>query len=318
MYDSVSRTAKDHIQKLMADVFQNTLPDWYGLSDLKIIASVPSDVPLLQVHDRLLDRVFVTDNGELLHLEFQSQIENNLYRFLAYASALALYHHRPIRTVVIYLTSMPSAPTELNLRSLQYTVENIVIGDKHGPTVWQRLTAREPTQWTDADILDLAFYPFMNDSRSPSERALIAAELAGTLPGSRGRLAAAIIVGLTTSFVDPDVLKLMKEVLQMNDLISELEREAIERGWEKGHALGLKQGLKQGLEQGLEQGRNQGVRQGQLNMVQAILATRLPAVAPEFLEIISVLDDRQLIALMLKVASITSQEELRQALESVN
>ena len=81
MYDSVSRTAKDHIQKLMADVFQNTLPDWYGLSDLKIIASVPSDVPLLQVHDRLLDRVFVTDNGELLHLEFQSQIENNLYRF---------------------------------------------------------------------------------------------------------------------------------------------------------------------------------------------------------------------------------------------
>ncbi len=55
------------------------------------------------MQERLLDRVFEPDNHTLMHLEFQSTREPNLYRFLGYAVALTLQYRQPVRTVVIYL-----------------------------------------------------------------------------------------------------------------------------------------------------------------------------------------------------------------------
>lgn len=239
MDDSISREAKDLVQKMIADVFQSSLTEWYGLSDMRIIATRPSAVPLISVQEHLLDRVFELADHSLLHLEFQSTREHTLYRFYRCAVVLTLQYQQPIRTVVVYLVPMRDAPTRLDLGSVDYSVQNISIADKDGHAIWERLRTLPPDGWSEGDVLDLAFFPFMEDPRPQAERAMLAARLAGTIPGGMGRLASAFIVGLTSSLVEPDVLKSLKEVIRMNDLITELEREAIARGWHgKGYRTG--------------------------------------------------------------------------------
>lgn len=75
-----------------------------------------------------MDRVFEPDNHTLMHLEFQSTREPNLYRFLGYAVALTLQYRQPVRTVVIYLCKAAVDILErLDLGSLDYAVTPISI-----------------------------------------------------------------------------------------------------------------------------------------------------------------------------------------------
>ena len=298
MDDSIPRAAKDLVQKMIADVFQSSLTEWYGLSDMRIVATRPSAVPLISVQEHLLDRVFELADHSLLHLEFQSTRERTLYRFYRYAVALTLQYQQPVRTVVIYLVPLGDAPTRLELGSVDYTVQNISIAEKDGAATWGHLRTLAPEDWSEGDIMDLAFFPFMEDSRTQAERAILAAELAGTIPGGMGRLASAFIVGLTSSLVEPEVLKSMKEVIRMNDLITELAQEALARGW------------KEGIEQGRAQGRVEGRMEGWLEAVLEVLSARFGELPPHMLTRIRTLTDGQLLIVARGLASMESLDDL--------
>lgn len=75
-----------------------------------------------------------------------------------------------------------------------------------GDEMWERIGPLMPDDWTDRDVHNLVFYPFMESVRPLKERAIWAADLASTIPGSKGRLACAAIIGLTSRFVDEDVV----------------------------------------------------------------------------------------------------------------
>ncbi len=324
MDESISRAAKDLVQKMIADVFQSSLTEWYGLSDMRIIGTRPSAVPLISVQEHLLDRVFVLADHSLLHLEFQSTRERTLYRFYRYAVALTLQYQTPVRTVVIYLVPAGDAPTRLELGSVDYTVQNISIAEKDGTATWARLRTLAPEDWAEGDIMDLAFFPFMKDARTQAERAILAAKLASTIPGGMGRLASALIVGLTSSLVEPDVLKSMKEVIRMNDLITELAQEALARGWkegiERGRELGLEQGKELGLEQGkqlgLEVGKAEGRVQGRRELLVALLSARFGELPVEMTTQLENLTDTELLMVARELWSVESLETLTKILNS--
>ncbi len=305
--DAIPRHAKDVVQKLISDIFASTLTSWYGLSDARIVDTLPPTVPTLTIQEHLLDRVFLTDTGEILHLEFQSTPEVDLRRFLTYAVALINTHNRPVRTVVVYLYPTSLASSRLERRSVQYQVENVMIADKAGPAIWQHLAALPPQDWSDPDILDLTFYPFMDDPLSRSERALRAATLATFLPKPIQQRIGALILGLTSTFLDEKVLKSMKEVLKMNDLVRELEEEAILRGWNKG----LEQGLEQGLQQGLAQGRRKGI----LTSLEVLIGSRFGDVPAALKTRMADLTEAQLLNLMPHISMLESLDNLREILQ---
>ncbi len=314
MDDCISREAKDLVQKMIGDVFQSSLTEWYGLTGMRIIATRPSAVPLISIQERLLDQVFELDDHTLMHLEFQSTREPNLYRFFEYAATLTVHYRQPVRTVVVYLNKVRNAPKRLELGSIDFRITNIFIADKNGQVVWDRLRKLPPDAWSERDVMDLAFFPFMDDPRSQDARALASTQLASTVAGETGRLASALIIGLTASLVDPKVLKSMKEVIRMNDLITELEREAIERGWKKG----LAQGHAEGRAEGLEEGEAKGRVQGRFEILLEVMTARFGELPANVTTRLQSLTDPELSIVARNLASVESREALFQLLDDVN
>ncbi|PSR20168.1 MAG: hypothetical protein C7B45_16140 [Sulfobacillus acidophilus] len=318
----VPRTAKDYVQKLMADVFEKTLVNWYGLGETRVVGSVPSEIPQIVIQNSLLDHVFVTDKGHLLHIEFQSTTEPDLYRFLSYATALTVAHRRSVRSIVVYLCAISSAPALLNAGAIQYSVENVFIAEKSGESAWDRVSRLPVDAWTDSDILDLTFYPFMRDAQSQSERALKAAKLSTQLPKAMQQRVGAMLLGLTLSFLDDAVVQSIKEVIRVNDLIRELEEEAIQRGWnkgwqeghqrghEQGRAEGRAEGLAEGLAEGRVEGREEGLWQGEWSMVQMQLQARLGMIPDSLMNQVRKLNRQQLLKLGCQLLSIGTIDEL--------
>ena len=104
----IPHNAKDIIQKVVAEILKDTLIEWFGLEVPSIISVLPNHLPTVAIHERLVDSVFVTADGQLLHLEFQSTSVPSLDRFAHYALSLATTYQRKVRTLVIY--TAPHSP----------------------------------------------------------------------------------------------------------------------------------------------------------------------------------------------------------------
>lgn len=63
--------------------------DWYGIDSPPIVQVLAPNVPQVVAHESVADAVFRADDGRIVHLEFQSTPEPDLYRFLGQTSALA-------------------------------------------------------------------------------------------------------------------------------------------------------------------------------------------------------------------------------------
>ncbi len=74
-------------------------------------------------------------DGRIFHLEFQTERESSLERFLDYDTRLARRYHVPVRTVIFYEARVASAPDTLDLGTIQYRVENVLLRYFQGETV---------------------------------------------------------------------------------------------------------------------------------------------------------------------------------------
>lgn len=295
MDSSIPRHARDVIQKLLADLFKDGLAQWLGVPELRIESRLPAEVSTLAFNNQVLDHVFLTHTDCLFHLEFQSDKERQLYRFLTYAAALVTAHHKPVETMVLYLYQEPNAPDYLDLHSLLFTVDNVFVAKMPGDTVWERLVRLPGDRWTDADFLDLAFYPFMRSEFSLLERAIRAAKLANLLPTPGSEIAGAAVVGLTCSFVDPEVVNLIQGVIRVNDLITALENDAIERGWAKG----------------MQQGMQEGIRRDRVHVIMVLTDNRIGEIPDPLAKHIAGLDADKWCVVIRQLATVTSLDELR-------
>jgi hypothetical protein len=260
--ERIPRNAKDIIQKIVAEILQDALIEWYGIHSAPIVAALSADVPVVTVQEHLVDSVFLSADGTLLHLEFQSSSVYSLGRFAQYSLALALKYQCKVRTLVIYLYPVADPREKEDYGDIQITVSNVFIASKDAQAVRQRLNNRPSSQWTAYDDLDLAFFPFMTErGTTRHDRVREVTEWLPKLDSDHRRVAAALLVGLTGAFLDTNMLQSLKEVIRMNDLIRELEQEAIDRG--------ITLGMQKGIEQGIQQGRLLGQRQILLHVLEA-------------------------------------------------
>jgi hypothetical protein len=128
---------------------------------------------------------------------------------------------RRIITVIIYTAKVNHATDSINIGSLVYNPQRVMMKDYDGDSVYRDLTARiEAGQdITDADMLNLIFLPLMKHTIDSGELAVKSVQLAQRIQDTAKRnacIAAAFAFG--SKFLSDVDMETLKGALKMTDL----------------------------------------------------------------------------------------------------
>jgi len=225
----MARNSADIVLKYLVDAFRDASLDWLGLHDVRILRAIPTELPEVEIRQSFLDLAFETESGELLHYEFQTTKEKDLYRFLLYDAHLTANYKKPVRTIVLYVRDVLEAPDRLNAGGIAYRVQNVYLKSRDAQAVLERLEEHIRLDvWRPEDRFDLAFVPHMRHPRMSSQEVLQRTlDLAIAIPEDNERnLMAGILLGLSGRAMSEDDIQRLKEVLKMTDPVKAIEREA--------------------------------------------------------------------------------------------
>ncbi|ACV59954.1 transposase [Alicyclobacillus acidocaldarius] len=241
----IARSGNDIVAKHLTNALPGEVLSVIGIHDAHVVRALPTELPTVEVRQEFTDIMLELADGRLLHLEFQTTREPNLYRFGTYDWAMAERYKRPIRTVILYTRDVTEAPSELDAGSMRYAVENVYLGHMDGDgaleTVKRHLAAHE---WTEEDRVRLAFAFHMRFERRTREEAFgEIVEVVQRVPDVHEQnYLAALILGFSGRVMADEQKEQLRRVLEMTDLLRELEREFEEKGIQKGLQQGLQQG----------------------------------------------------------------------------
>lgn len=213
-----------------------------GIDGVDVARALPTELDRIDIRQQWVDVVFQQKSGDILHLEFQTSQERNLYRFLAYDSVLAEKFRQKIRTVVLYTGNISKAPEELDIGSAQYRVENIYLKRFNGDQTLDIIKAHVQTdQWEQADRVRLAFaFQMQFVRRSPNEAFEQVLELIRTIRDHHEQnYVAAVILGLSGQQLREDQKQKLKEAVLMTDIAREIEEESLQKGIQQGMQQGM-------------------------------------------------------------------------------
>ncbi|SIT10091.1 RpnC/YadD family protein [Alicyclobacillus vulcanalis] len=233
----IARSGNDIVAKHLTNALPGEVLSVIGIRSARVVRALPTELPKIEVRQEFTDIMLELVDGRLLHLEFQTTREPNLYRFGTYDWAMAERYKRPIRTVILYTRDVTEAPSELDAGSMRYAVENVYLGRMDGDaaleTVKRHLSAHA---WTEEDRVRLAFAFHMRFERRTREEAFEEiVEVVQRVPDVHEQnYLAALILGFSGRVMGDEQKEQLRRVLEMTDLLRELEREFEEKGIQKG------------------------------------------------------------------------------------
>ncbi len=219
----------DIIMKCMSEAFKDAALDFYGLHTARIKAVIPSELPVIEVSEEVMDFIFLLEDESLLHLEFQTTNKNeNLSRFLLYDARLYKKDKKQINTAVIYSGDIEKAQDCINVGSINYQVSNVYMKAFDGDKIFSDLQEKVDlkVKLTDRDRLNLIFLPLMKSSTDKNEMAINAVELASKVEDDNEKmLYIGAIVGISDKFISKEYILKLKERLRMTRVGMELIKE---------------------------------------------------------------------------------------------
>ena len=248
----------DIILKYMSEAFKDTALDFYGLNTAKIKAVIPTELPVLEVSEEVMDFVFLLEDESYLHLEFQTTDKSeNLTRFLLYDARLYKKDKRQINTAVIYSGDIEKAINGIKIGSINYQVSNIYMKAFNGDEIFDDLNdkVQRKQKLTEKDKLNLIFLPLMKSKTDKNQMAINAVELASKITDDKEKmLYIGAIVGISDKFIDKEYVLKLKERLKMTRVGIELRNDGV--------AEGKKEGIKEGIKEGKLETANKMVKKG--------------------------------------------------------
>jgi len=243
----ISAHAKDIIQKYASALFRNATLEFYGVKTAKIKELINIELPVVEVTDSAADDFFLLEDDSLLHYEFvTSYNKDDLIRFAGYDLRLYARDKRNIRTVIIYTADVKEPPAGLNIGSLGYNPDYIMMKDYDGDKIYDDLNAKIKAgqDLTDVDMLNLLFLPIMRITVPMNELAVKSIELAQTIPDTVKKNACiAATFAFANRYLNKNEMSELKEVIKMTDLLTMILEEAFEeRDIEMARKM-LKEGL---------------------------------------------------------------------------
>ena len=266
----IPHNSKDLVLKHLALALGDHALRAFGVAQqAEVKRALPTELDFVDIHSARLDFVLDMSDRTMLHLEFQSQEEKTLHRFLLYDTRLHQQLRRPVRTVVLYTSGVRHAPSGLDIGSAVYRVENVFLRDRDGHGVLRRIeTHLEEGRWEPEDRIELAFAMHMRH-RGSTRRQMVrrCLEAVDRIP-DRAEQAYVIALflgmsakGLTTEeqrewegrmadMFDKMVAAVEERLVQIDARLAEAAEKAREEGEEKGIEKGIEKGMEKGMEKG--------------------------------------------------------------------
>jgi hypothetical protein len=167
----------------------------------KIKELINVELPAVEVTGSSADFVFLLEDETYLHFEFQSASnKNDILRFAEYDIRLYKRDGRRVITVIIYTADVKQADDGINIGTLVYNPQRVMMYEYDGDKTLAELAAKiEAGQdITDVDMLNLVFLPLMRHSVERGELAAKSVQLAQRIPDPTKRnavIAAAFAFG---------------------------------------------------------------------------------------------------------------------------
>ncbi len=242
-----------------------------GITGVELAEALPTELPASAV---LVDKVWRTADGKILHLEFQDRAESPLYRFLEYDVRLARHHQAAVRTIVVYHARVSQPPTRLDIGTASYQIEVVLCakldGDRALATVDDHLRRG---RWEPEDRLRLALALIMKVKDVDHALTEVLRLVPGIPDAGERECVVGAIVALGAMGLTPGRRHRVRKGLSA---MSTLARELYEDGREEGLQQGLEQGLQQGREQGLQEGREQGREEELIQVAMKLMKKGIP------------------------------------------
>ncbi|MBP2023431.1 hypothetical protein J2Z44_003268 [Clostridium punense] len=230
---------EDTVMKKAMEFFKDNAVKFFGIST-KVVASAETEIKTIDIKNNSIDYLFHTENGELLHFEFQTtDKKDDLKRFLYYDASLYYRENKRVRTMVIYSADIEEVQTEIDIGTIKYSIEAFYMknldGDEKIEYLRNKINNKE--HLTDEDILNLTFIPLMKTKMSKSERALESIELASKIPESNEKLKCmSLLYALFEKFGDKESKKKFMEVFKLTEIGRMLREDGKEEGKLEGKA----------------------------------------------------------------------------------
>ncbi|MBZ4662706.1 MAG: hypothetical protein JG776_388 [Caloramator sp.] len=251
----ISHNNNDIILKYMAEAFKDTTLEFLGIKLPKIKSVIPTDLPIIDVKEEVMDFVFLLEDDSLLHLEFQTTYKkDDLIRFNLYDLRLYKKERKPVRTIVIYSADIndDNIITELRIGPNKlYKVEKILMKRFDGDRTLEHLKSviLSEKELTELDKLNLIFLPLMKSKKDKNELAITAVELAKEINDKDLKMfCISAIIAISDKFIDKEYINKLKEVFEMTKVGYLLKQEGIQQGIQQGINEGIIKAKKQDIE----------------------------------------------------------------------
>jgi hypothetical protein len=234
-----------------------------------IAATLPSELPILEVRAERTDVLCQLVVPRLLHLEFQStQRADDLRRFAAYDLSVYERYGQPVDTVVLYSAGITSAPSVLETGSLTYRVHVVLLEHEDGTAAVHRLFAKVQSggHLTEEDRVDLMLMPLMRQSAPLAALLPEIAAVVQALPAEQQAPTVGALAALARHGTDDEVIHRLLEVTHMARLLEKMIDEGILKGMDEG--------IRRGLAEGEARGRAEGEAHGRAEAILVILSDR--------------------------------------------
>ena len=140
---NISRLSKDLVLKRVVDTFGNVFSERFNLPFGHISSAPPANMPVLEIRGRDTDLLFRLENGEILHIEFQTvYTAADIWRFSDYNHAVAYHYHARTHTVIIYGPRVVNAIDRLDLGSHIFTIHTRFLRHEQGAASLRTLQAK--------------------------------------------------------------------------------------------------------------------------------------------------------------------------------
>lgn len=227
----ISKHSKDIIQKYTSGLFRNTTLEFYGIRTAKIKELINVELPVVEVAERSTDFIFLLEDDTYLHFEFQTAYnKDDLIRFGLYDLRLYERDKRRIQTVIIYSSDVKKANDSLDIGSLVYAPQKVMMYGYNGNEIYTELVAklRSGQDLTDVDMLNLIFLPLMRNNVPKRELTEKSIELAQKIHDRTKRdTCIASVFAFMSRYLSDDEISDIWEVLKMTDIVTKLIEEAV-------------------------------------------------------------------------------------------
>ena len=227
----ITKHVNDIIQKYANGLFRNATLEFYGIKTAPIKELINPELPAVQVSGGAADVIFLLEDDSYLHFAFETGYNKDaLIKCAGYDLRLFERDGRLIHTVVIYTADVKEKPSGLNIGTLAYNPDMILMGNYDGNVIFAELETKIKAgeELTDVDMLNLVLLPLMKHTISRKELAVDTIKLAQTIPDTTKRNACvAAAFAFTSKYLKETDRESLLEVLKMSELAVMLVEDAV-------------------------------------------------------------------------------------------